>query len=407
MESESVSPTDIETESVLLTDIEIDSASPKDTEIELISPQEIEIEPVAHIEAEWVPATDIETASASPTDFETEPFPPTDIHIASASPTDFEAEPVPSTDFETESASPTDTEIEWVPLTGLDIERASPTDIETEAASPVGWKPSLRLVTAPLQRIFGERPEEASSPPTSSPTAGTALRTFREWFDPGHLSARFLGDHRTNRRSNMFGNDEIDQDDDADENELPAAPQLKLSEVLQAAETLREVSNNNPDLNEPRRVPKPEISSIGPGMVEALRADTPAIFAIGPGMTVVGKISSEGTLNVFGRVEGELHASLVRLSDGAQVEGTINAKDVIVGGRFKGIIKAHQVTLTRLAVVEGEIHHRSLAIEAKARFAGVSHPQDIVAGEVTETRPTLQLVATEENRHKASRDGAA
>jgi cytoskeletal protein CcmA (bactofilin family) len=33
-------------------------------------------------------------------------------------------------------------------------------------------------------------------------------------------------------------------------------------------------------------------------------------------MTVVGKISSEETLNVFGRVEGELHASIVRISDG-------------------------------------------------------------------------------------------
>ena len=35
---------------------------------------------------------------------------------------------------------------------------------------------------------------------------------------------------------------------------------------------------------------------------------------IGPGMTVVGKISSEGVLNVLGRVEGELHASIVRIS---------------------------------------------------------------------------------------------
>ena len=36
------------------------------------------------------------------------------------------------------------------------------------------------------------------------------------------------------------------------------------------------------------------------------------ISYIGPGMTVVGKISSEGALNVLGRVEGELHASIVR-----------------------------------------------------------------------------------------------
>jgi hypothetical protein len=35
-------------------------------------------------------------------------------------------------------------------------------------------------------------------------------------------------------------------------------------------------------------------------------SDSTEISYIGPGMTVVGKISSEGTLNVFGRVEGRI-----------------------------------------------------------------------------------------------------
>ena len=83
-------------------------------------------------------------------------------------------------------------------------------------------------------------------------------------------------------------------------------------------------------------------------------------------MTVVGKISSEGTLNVFGRVEGELHASIVRISDGAEVEGTIAAQELTIGGRFKGTIQADRVMLSSSAVVEGEIHHRSLAIEENA-----------------------------------------
>ena len=40
--------------------------------------------------------------------------------------------------------------------------------------------------------------------------------------------------------------------------------------------------------------------------VSSAESDTTEISCIGPGMTVVGKISSEGTLNVLGRVEGEL-----------------------------------------------------------------------------------------------------
>jgi cytoskeletal protein CcmA (bactofilin family) len=126
--------------------------------------------------------------------------------------------------------------------------------------------------------------------------------------------------------------------------------------------------------------------------------DSTEISCIGPGMTVVGEISSEGTLNVFGRVEGELHASIVRISDGAQVEGVIAAQDLTIGGRFKGTIQANRVTLTSSAVVEGEIHHRSLAIEENAWFAGVSHPEEASASEATDPPPPFQLAPTDGDR---------
>jgi cytoskeletal protein CcmA (bactofilin family) len=126
-------------------------------------------------------------------------------------------------------------------------------------------------------------------------------------------------------------------------------------------------------------------------------SDSTEISSISPGMTVVGNISSEGTLNVLGRVEGELHASIVRIDDGAQVEGTIAAQELTIGGRFKGTIHANRVTLTSSAVVEGEIHHRSLAIEENAWFAGVSRPEEATASEVTDSAP-IQLVPTDGNR---------
>src|SRR4029077_13465803 len=124
-------------------------------------------------------------------------------------------------------------------------------------------------------------------------------------------------------------------------------------------------------------------------------SDSTEISCIGPGMTVVGKISSEGTLSVMGRVEGDLHASIVRISEGAQVEGTIAAQDLTIGGRFKGTIQADRVTLTNSAVVEGEIHHRFLAIEENAWFAGVSRSEEASAGRATDSR---SLVPTDGDR---------
>ena len=142
--------------------------------------------------------------------------------------------------------------------------------------------------------------------------------------------------------------------------------------------------------------PAPQLQDLTPANLA--KSNSTDISCIGPGMTVVGKISSEGTLNVFGRVEGELHASIVRISDGAQVEGTIAAQDLTIGGRFKGTIQADRVTLTNSAVVEGEIHHRSLAIEENAWFAGVSRPEEASASGATDPQSPVQLVPTDGTR---------
>ena len=91
--------------------------------------------------------------------------------------------------------------------------------------------------------------------------------------------------------------------------------------------------------------PAPQLQNLTPPNLA--ESDSTEISCIGPDMTVVGKISSEGALNVLGRVEGELHASIVRISHGAQVEGAIAAQDLTIGGRFKGTIQANRVTLTK------------------------------------------------------------
>jgi Polymer-forming cytoskeletal len=91
--------------------------------------------------------------------------------------------------------------------------------------------------------------------------------------------------------------------------------------------------------------PAPRLQDSTP--LNLAESDSMEISCIGPGMTVVGKISSEGTLNVFGRVEGELHASIVRISNGARVEGTIAAQELTIGGRFKGTIQADRGLVLR------------------------------------------------------------
>ena len=100
------------------------------------------------------------------------------------------------------------------------------------------------------------------------------------------------------------------------------------------------------------------------------------VSTISRGMTIVGKMFGEGTLNVFGQVEGELRALNVLVNEGARVEGDVVAEDLTIGGQVKGSIHASRVKLNSTAVVEGDIFHRSLSIEENARFEGSSKRED-------------------------------
>jgi cytoskeletal protein CcmA (bactofilin family) len=184
--------------------------------------------------------------------------------------------------------------------------------------------------------------------------------------------------------------------------ELPPAPQLqKLTAIIENVRSLKELPQCNTDLAHSEKEQLTQqtatsemfpVTEHDPRMAES---DKSKISCIGSEMIVVGKLSTEGILDVFGRVEGELRAPTVRICNGAQVEGAITAQDLTIGGRFKGTIRANRVTLTSSAVVEGEIHHRSLVIEENVWFAGAACPQEAAASEMTSS---FQLVATDENR---------
>jgi len=93
---------------------------------------------------------------------------------------------------------------------------------------------------------------------------------------------------------------------------------------------------------------------------------------IGSDMSIVGKIDCNGPAQVLGRIEGELRASDLLISDGAQVEGNIIAQSVTVCGRVKGTIRAVRVKLQNGGAVEGDIFHRSLSIDENSQFEGSS-----------------------------------
>ena len=87
---------------------------------------------------------------------------------------------------------------------------------------------------------------------------------------------------------------------------------------------------NNRDPSSAQQVQRSAVANSG------APASPEAISSISSGLSIVGKIVGHGTLQIFGHVEGELHASTVQISDGAQVEGNIVAEELTIGGRVQG-----------------------------------------------------------------------
>ena len=114
-------------------------------------------------------------------------------------------------------------------------------------------------------------------------------------------------------------------------------------------------------------VAKPEVSAPvrKPGQQDI-------VSTLGPGLLITGNVVSTGSVQIFGRVLGDIHAARLLISKGAQVEGKIMAQEALIDGDFKGTIHSNSVKLQATAVVEGEIFNNSLVIEENAQFEGVA-----------------------------------
>ena len=95
-------------------------------------------------------------------------------------------------------------------------------------------------------------------------------------------------------------------------------------------------------------------------------------------LTIKGDLQSNGDIQIDGAIEGDVKSRSLTVSEGAQVDGKIEADKVTIAGTVSGEVHAGAVNIAKSARVHGDVFHNSLSIEAGAFLDGrFSHADDV------------------------------
>ena len=117
------------------------------------------------------------------------------------------------------------------------------------------------------------------------------------------------------------------------------------------------------------------VSEVEPKTSEASvpAKSTPEVASVlDPSILITGNLVCTGSVQIHGKIVGDVHAAHLLIRDGAVVQGKIIALETVIDGVFKGTIHSNSVKLERTAVVDGDIFNKSLTIEQGAQFEGAS-----------------------------------
>ena len=134
-------------------------------------------------------------------------------------------------------------------------------------------------------------------------------------------------------------------------------------------------NNKTPDVApvEPPKVVPAQDAIRGAATKNAARAAS----IICADMKINGSVTSEGSLQIDGIVDGDVSATDITIGASGQITGEVKAEVVKVKGKIRGSIRARKVELETGAHVKGDIVHSSLQIQPNAVFEGqVKHADD-------------------------------
>jgi cytoskeletal protein CcmA (bactofilin family) len=91
---------------------------------------------------------------------------------------------------------------------------------------------------------------------------------------------------------------------------------------------------------------------------------------LGADLRIVGNISSTGTIEIMGEVQGDIDAKALVIGTDGRVTGKVRAETVEVRGNLSGSASCHAFTLRSTAVATVQVTYDTLVIENGAEVDG-------------------------------------
>ncbi|MBS3978933.1 MAG: polymer-forming cytoskeletal protein [Rhodobacteraceae bacterium] len=91
---------------------------------------------------------------------------------------------------------------------------------------------------------------------------------------------------------------------------------------------------------------------------------------LGADLRITGEITSSGSVEVLGEIEGNITANGLSIGQEGRVKGSINAHTVEVKGKFDGKVSCESFTLRASCEVKADVNAVALVIESGARIEG-------------------------------------
>lgn len=91
---------------------------------------------------------------------------------------------------------------------------------------------------------------------------------------------------------------------------------------------------------------------------------------LGADLRITGEITSSGSVEVLGEIEGNITANGLSIGQEGRVKGSINAHTVEVKGKFDGKVSCESFTLRASSEVKADVNAVALVIESGARIEG-------------------------------------